>query len=212
MFHIGFRGSSHDYVSSYISDRKQYVQVGQFQSNEQLINKGIPQGSVLGPLLFCLYINDIVDAVEADVVLFADDAAFFVSAHTLLLLYSKLHKLLSDLSKYLKVNKLVPNISKSKLMFFSSRKCDELIAMNFDGEIVEWVDEYKYLGLHINNKMCFASHIENISSRVSTFSGVFYSLYKILSRRLLILLAYFAFILPHLTLYIEIWGQRQIVI
>ena len=205
LFHIGFRGPSHDYVSSNISDRKQYVQVGQFRSNEQLINKGVPQGSVLGPLLFCLYINDIVGAVDADVVLFADDAAFFVSANTLLLLYSKLHKLLSDLAKYLKVNKLVPNISKSKLMFFASRKCDELIAMNFDGEIVEWVDEYKYLGLHINNKMCFASHIEKISSRVSRFSGVFYSLYKILPRRLLILL-YFTFILPHLTLHIEIWG------
>ena len=77
--------------------------------------------------------------------------------------------------------------------------------MNFDGKIVEWVDEYKYLGLHINNKMCFASHIDKISSQVSRFSGVFYSLCKIFRRRLLIPL-YFTFILPHLSLHIKIWG------
>ena len=202
---MSFRGPSYHYVKSYISNRKQYVQVGSHKSSEKEITKGVPQGSILGPLLFCLYINDIVEAVEAEVVLFADDAAFFVSADTLPLLYIKIRKLFQDLSSYLKANRLVPNLKKSKLMYFYSRHCEILEEIRFNEEIIEWVVEYKYLGLTVSNKMCFSSHIQSVTSRVSRFSGIFFALNKVLPRTILMLL-YFAFIVPHLTLHIEIWG------
>ena len=205
LYHVGFRGPSHQYVRSYISNRKQYVQVGQYKSSERQITKGVPQGSILGPLLFCLYINDIVEAVDADTVLFADDAAFFLSAATLPLLYRKLRKLFDNLSSYLKANRLVPNLKKSKLMMFSSRHCRMLEEARFDDEIIEWVEEYQYLGLTLSNKMCFSSHIQRVISKVSRFSGVFFTLNKVLPRSILIML-YHAFIVPHLTLHIEIWG------
>ena len=205
LYHAGFRGPSHQYVNSYLSNRKQYVQVGQHKSSDKEITKGVPQGSILGPFLFCLYINDIVEAVEADAVLFADDAAFFVSAATLPLLYVKLRKLFVNLSAYLKTNRLIPNLKKSKLMYFSSRPCEFLEEMKFDNEIIEWVEEYQYLGLIMSNKMCFSSHIQRVTSRISRFSGVFFALNRVLPRSILILL-YFAFIVPHLTLHIEIWG------
>ena len=75
----GFRGPINDYLRSYLSNRKQYVMVGDVKSEELEITKGVPQGSMIGPLLFILYVNDIVKVVDPDVevVLFADDAAFF---------------------------------------------------------------------------------------------------------------------------------------
>ena len=78
MDHMGFRGYSSQYFRSYLTGRRQYTQIGDYKSYECPINKGVPRGSVLGPVLFCLCINDIVQAVDVEVVLFADDAAFII--------------------------------------------------------------------------------------------------------------------------------------
>ena len=205
LYHSGFRGPINQYLASYLSGRKQHIQVGNFKSDSLPITKGVPQGSILGPLLFCLFINDIVDAVDVEVVLFADDAAFVISAPTLQLLYDLIKKLFADLTRYLSVNKLIPNLGKSKLMFFSSRPCSVLEDIVFGSEVIEWVSEFRYLGLNITNKMSYALHVDKVSTRISQYTGVFYNLNKILPRRILLLL-YFALILPHLTLHIVIWG------
>ena len=147
MHHQGFRDRINLYLKSYLSGRKQYVQVGDYKSETLTITKGVPQGSILGPLLFSLYINDIVDFVNVESVLFADDAAFVILAPTLQELYNRIKKLFSDLSKYLLSNKLIPNLKKSKLMFFNSRPKPQLDAILFGDETIEWVDEFKYLGL-----------------------------------------------------------------
>ena len=167
LHHFGFRGKIYNYLSSYLKNRTQFVQCGELKSNKREINKGVPQGSLLGPLLFILYINDIVRAVSGEVVLFADDAAFFLSAPSLAELYEKINQLFVDLSNYLKTNKLVPNLTKSKLMMFSSRTCELLPDISFDGTYIEWVSEYKYLGLTLTSNMSFGSHINNVCTRVS---------------------------------------------
>ena len=156
---FGFRGHSNEYFRSYIENRKQSVQIGGYSSNEGLISKGVPQGSILGPILFCLYINDIVRAVNAEAVLFADDAAFFLSASSLQVLYHRIGKLFSDLNNYLCINKLVPNLNKSKLMYFNSRPASDLIDFLFDNHRIEWVDSFKYLGITLTSKMSYAEHI-----------------------------------------------------
>ena len=188
-----------------MTGRKQYVQVGDFRSMSLTITKGVPQGSILGPLLFCLYINDIADCVDAEVVLFADDAAFIISGISLQQMYDKIRKLFSDLCGYLESNKLVPNLGKSKLMYFNSKPKTDLAPIMFSNEIIEWVDEFKYLGLVLNSRMSYSNHIERISIKVSQYIGVFYNLNKMLPREILLLL-YYAFILPHLTLHIVLWG------
>ena len=207
---MGFRGHSSQYFSSYLKGRKQYLQVGEHRSNEFQITKGVPQGSVLGPVLFCLYINDIVKAVNVEVVLFADDAAFIITADTLDRLYEKIVKLFADLGKYLEVNRLIPNLNKSKLMYFDSRPIPELRNIAFNGQDIEWVDEYKYLGLTITSKMSFAIHINKITSHVSRFVGSFYCLRMVIPRPVLLML-YSSFVLPHILLHIEIWGAAPAV-
>ena len=78
--------------------------------------------------------------------------------------------------------------------------------IKFDNTTIEWVREYKYLGLNITNGLCFSLHIEKVAIRVSQFCGILFYLNKVLPRRILMML-YFAFILPHLLLHIEIWGS-----
>ena len=203
---LGFRGHSNDYFKSYIENRKQYVQIGDFKSSECSISKGVPQGSILGPILFCLYIDDIVEAVDAEAVLFADDAAFFVSAKSLQELYASISKLFSDIQRYLCINKLIPNLGKSKLMYFNSRPVPELMDIYFSSEKIEWVDSFKYLGLTITRKMSFAEHIDRTVNRISRFSGIFFNLKFILPISILKML-YRSFVMPHLLLHIEIWGS-----
>ena len=99
--HMGFRGYIAQYLTSYLTRRKQYVQIGDIKSEECTIAKGVPQGSILGPILFCLVSNDIVKAVDADVVLFAEDAALFVTVPTLQILYNRIKKIFLDLYRYL---------------------------------------------------------------------------------------------------------------
>ena len=90
-------------------------------------------------------------------------------------------------------------------MFFSSKPKPQLEHIMFGNEVIEWVDEFKYLGLILNNKMSFSNHIDKVCTRVSQYIGVFYNLNKIMPREILMLL-YHSFILPHLTLHIVIWG------
>ena len=208
MEHIGFRGHGSQYFRYYLSERRQCTQVGDYKSEECPITKGVPQGSILGPVLFCLYINDIVQAVDVEVVLFADDAAFIIIAKTLEELYGKTKKLFSDLSKYLAANKLIPNLNKSKLMYFDCRPVPVLRDLSFNGQVIEWVDEYKYLGLTLSSKMTYSLHINNVANRVSRFIGTFYCLRKVLPRSILTML-YSSFVLPHILLHIEIWGAAQ---
>ena len=208
LLNYGFRGSIHEYLQSYLSNRKHYVVVGDDKSDELEITKGVPQGSMIGPLLFLLYINDIVKAVDPDVevVLFADDAAFFLSATCIQHLYAKIRALFHNLSSYLCQNKLIPNLKKSKLMMFSSRPCGLLENITFDNEIIEWVKEYRYLGLTLTSTMSFGPHIDGICTRISQFSGIFYHLQRFLPRIVMSLL-YNTFALPHLILHIELWGS-----
>ena len=204
--HIGFRGSSNNYLRSYLAGRQQYVRINSIRSEKLPVSKGVPQGSILGPLLFCLYINDIVNAVDAETILFADDAAFIITAPTIELLYAKIRKLFSDLNKYLTFNKLVPNLKKSKLMYFTSRpEPDNLENINFGTEKIEWVSEMKYLGVIVSSKLTFQSHIEKVTAKLSRYIGVFSQLNKTVPLEVLKLL-YFSFIVPHLCLHIVVWG------
>lgn len=204
--YYGFRGQCHEYVKSYFKDRRQYVYLNGHSSDERPVVSGVPQGSILGPLCFSLFINDLPMAVDADTVLFADDAAFVIVSPTLSELFLKLHKLLNDLNKYLGSSGLVANSSKSKLMIFNSRSVHNLPDFVFSGDKIEWVREFKYLGLTLTNSLSYGKHINNISLNISRITGAFTGIKDFLPRSILVKL-FNALALPHLMHHIIIWGS-----
>ena len=203
--HYGFRGQCYRYLRSYYQNRKQYVQVNGYNSSTLPVVNGVPQGSILGPLCFSLFINDLPLAVEEITVLFADDAAFFLSAETLEALLTKIRNLFSDLAGYLSINRLVANASKSKLMMFTSRPTSVLPIMLFEDKEIEWVSEFKYLGLTITRNLNFSRHISNVALNVSRITGSIVSLRSIVSTSILVKL-YYALAFPHITNHVVVWG------
>ncbi|MEL6606605.1 MAG: hypothetical protein AAFP20_25800, partial [Cyanobacteria bacterium J06614_10] len=95
-------------------------------------------------------------------------------------------------------------------MFFDSRPIPLLPVQFFNNHEIEWVKEFKYLGLLITNKMSFALHINNIISKISRFNGIFYNLRTVVPFSILKML-FFSFVLPHILLHIEIWGAAPVV-
>ena len=204
--HYGFRGQCSEYLKSYYENRLQYVHANGYDSSYKPVTCGVPQGSILGPLCFSLYVNDMPMAVDEEVVLFADDAAFIITSQTLTGLYQKIKKLFSDLHSYLNMNKLVPNSRKSKLMMFRSRPTQDLPSITFGGEEIEWITEFKYLGITISNNLSFSKHINNISLNVSRMTGSFTCLRRIVPKKVLMKL-YYALVYPHLNNHVVVWGS-----
>ena len=203
--HYGFRGHSYRFLLSYYQNRKQYVHSNGYNSATLPVNCGVPQGSILGPLCFSIFINDLPLAVEEETILFADDAAFVITAPTLEGLLEKIRNLFSDLAAYLNINKLVPNASKSKLMMFTSKPTSNLPVMLFGGKEIEWISEFKYLGLTITNSLNFTRHISNIALNVSRITGSIVNLKSLFPTQILIKL-YYALAFPHISSHIIVWG------
>ena len=151
--HYGFRGQCSEYLYSYFRNHKLYVQVDGHDSLYKPVVNGVPQGSILGPFCFSLFINDMPLAVKEEVILFADDAAFVILSQSLMGLYKKIKDLFADLTRYLNMNKLIPNAKKSKLMMLCSRPTLALPSFSFGGDEIQWVTEYNYLGITIPDNL-----------------------------------------------------------
>ena len=121
--HYGIRGIALDWVKSYLNDGKQYVEVNNVASAQKTVKCGIPQGSILGPLLFILYVNDISNSSEIlKFILFADDTNIFYSCKDIENLENTLNTELEKVSVWLIANKLSINIKKTKYIIFKTRQ------------------------------------------------------------------------------------------
>ena len=119
LFHYGIRGCAYNWFASYLSNRKQFVSYNGVQSEKQTIECGVPQGSISGPLLFLVYINDLPDICQhAFPVLFPDDTILFFSGKNIYYLEQIINIELDRITLRLKANKLSLNIKKTKFIIF----------------------------------------------------------------------------------------------
>ena len=152
----GIQGITNDWFRSYLSNRKQYVHINNTSSDPCQVNCGIPQGSVLGPLLFLIYINDFSRCSNLfDFHLFADNSNLFYKHKSLSVLQSDISRELSKVQEWLCVNRLALNIKKSKYVIFHppQRKilCSPILEIN--GKYLKREFSIKYLGIFIDSHL-----------------------------------------------------------
>lgn len=157
-----FSCDSVSWFESYLHDRTQSVRINNCISESLKLTTGVPQGSILGPLLFSFYINDLPNVCsEVECLMYADDTVLFVHGRFKDIVADKLTKAMTRVTSWLQENCLQLNISKTVGMFFSKTN---LASFNPDiivaGEKLQIVNQYKYLGLVIDSYLSFKAHIK----------------------------------------------------
>lgn len=204
----GFRGKSNDWFGSYLKDRMQSVSFGNSVSDGHSPNYDVPQGSVLGPILFMLYVNDFVNLdVAGRMTTFADDATILWNHKNQVTLCDMVNRDLKSVKKWCDSNGLCFNVSKYCVMSF---KCS-LNNVYLEDNTINELKENKFLGLFIDRNLKFESHIKNLTNRLSSNC---YAL-RVNSRELdhhTSWGAYFALIESHMRYGIFFWGtcSRQL--
>ena len=173
--HYGIRGIALLWIKSYFSNRKQFVQFNETRSIERIIKCGVPQGSILGPLVFLLYINDLPNATGlAECLLFADDTSIFLSHTDQDYLISTMNDELEKINIWMKTNKLSVNIGKTNYIIFRPKQ--KSISMNlpilFDTKPIKRVNVVKFLGIFINENISWKCHIDHVCNNISKSIGI----------------------------------------
>ena len=205
----GIRGVTLQLFKSYLSNRKQFVCIDDNVSEYKNIRCGVPQGSILGPILFLLYINDLPNVSKVlKCILFADDTSIFLSHNDIVPLQKIFNNELQHVTKWMCTNKLSINISKTNFMIFSKKKCNnENVSIKMCNSQIKQVSSLRFLGLIIDNKLNWANHINYVCNKVSKNIGIMYKLNSL--PKSVLKLIYNTIILPHLYYGITAWGNAH---
>lgn len=205
----GIRGTANDWIKSYLSNRIQMTQYNGILSSETLVKCGVPQGSVLGPLFFILYINDIyLTSPDLCFVLFADDTNALVTGNNLKDLQLIVNRGLIKIQDWLSSNKLVLNIDKTKIIVFSSSRkfCDrQQVKITLGDKRLEVVNKTNFLGLIIDENLDWKAHINQIKVKTSRIIGILFRT-KHLFHRKVMLSIYYSLIFSYLNYCNLVWG------
>ena len=172
----GIKGKPLDWFESYLSGRRQYVEFNGVTSETLPNTTGVPQGSVLGPLLFLLYVNDLPCSSETvKMVLFADDSNLLLKGKRPEDIANIANGEIEHIQDWFATNKLLLNADKTKLIVFTSRKCrnkprDTCIKIN--GVTVKQVEHETFLGLELDETLKWYSHTDKIANCISKKIGV----------------------------------------
>ena len=204
--HYGIRGIMGSWFKSYLQNRKQYVSVNGVTSAVSTMNMGVPQGSVLGPALFLLYINDMSTSTTLDLIHFADDTTIVASTDTEHNLFTIMNRELSSVDKWLKVNRLSLNIKKTKYMIITNKATLSNRKIRIRRRVIEKINCIKFLGIMLDDRLNFDRHALHICNKVARAVGVINRISHHLSFPQLINL-YYSIIYPHLIYCVTVWGR-----
>lgn len=206
----GVRGVPHQLFKPYLEDRFIVVSVNGKMSQARRINVSVPQGSVLGPLLFLLYVNDMgaLD-LRGKLRLFADDSADFFESNSYTTNTECMKQDLTLLSEYFRVNKLTLNLNKTKFVNFgSARKINQTSkSLKYLSLTIPRADCIKYLGLQIDSRLSWSNHIEHVCMRIAGAIGAISRLHHLPSNILINI--YFSLVHSHLNYAASIWTAAK---
>ena len=208
----GIRGLANIWIKNYLADRKQHVVYNQRASSDRKIVCGVPQGSILGPLLFLLYINDLpLSSPSSHFIIFADDTNILFSHKDPEQLEKIINNELHKISNWFKLNKLSLNIGKTNFMIFKnkhSNKPDLNFKIEIDNKNIENVNVTKFLGVLIDNNLSWKAHTTHVTKIVSKYNGIIRKVRPYLNQESLCTL-YNTLVLPYLSYCALVWGDRN---
>ena len=213
--YYGFRGIVLDWFRNYLQNRTQYVSYLGSKSELQNITCGVPQGSILGPLLFILYVNDITHTSNIlDFILFADDTTILYSHKNINSQINLINEELKEVSNWFRANKLSVNASKTNYMVLGTKHMvvqnidkEENINIILDDTNLQRVQHTKFLGVLIDECLSWKNHIDCVSKTISRNIGIMNKLKHFIPDCILYTL-YCTLVLPYLNYGIVIWGKN----
>lgn len=218
---IGVRGIPYRLFEDYLTNRSQRVKIQQWLSDESTTEYGIPQGSVVGPTLFLIYVNDLcqLHIHGGKILTFADDTALFFSGSSWSEVFDSAQKGFNMVNQWLRSNLLTLNVSKTKLITFAPRSnllpsanyfikahvCEAKKTVGCRCPIVDRTNAIKYLGVNIDQTLSFRPHLEALVMRLRKMIYIFRKLRHVADRRI-IKIVYSALCQPLIDYCVTAWG------
>ena len=206
---LGIGNKEHGWFTDYLSNRTQVVEFQGVTSTPEAISVGVPQGSILGPLLFILHINDLPEVVsECNILMYADDTVLYCSSSTASIIQDKLIADLSKIEHWLSFNSLFINVSKTEAMLFGT--APRLSAVNsfsitLNNNVIKRVFHFTYLGIVFYDRLSWNEHIKHLISKAGKRVGMLGRLRRGLTRESADIV-YCSLIRPILEYCVSVWG------
>ena len=199
-------GCSLELLKSYLTNRQQCVEYNGFRSHIKNVSIGVPQGSILGPLLFLIYINDLPNVCnKSNCLLYADDTALIFESANANELQSLLDQELPNICRWLQSNKLSLNTKKTVYQIYNNTRVPLNLDLKLNGDPIQAVEKVKYLGMIIDTSLKWNYHIDHLTLVISRNIGIMNRSKLFLDKQSLLLL-YNSLVLPYINYCCLVWG------
>ena len=199
------RGITLNWFKDYSTNRTQATKIFNQTSKPLHINYGVPQGSVLGPILFLLYINDLPNIfTNTRTILFADDSTLYITGSDPADLIHTINIDLDNFDQWCLSNRLSVNLTKTFYMLFSNKMLKTLPPVIFQNNIIKKVTHHKLLGITLDDTLSFKTHISNLCIKLSRIISLLYQVKDFMPKHVLKIL-YYAHVLPHFLYCSPVW-------
>lgn len=208
---IGITGIALNMYKSYLSNRKQIVKIGNNKSQPKPVTYGVPQGSILGPLLFLIYINSIHEVgLKGNVTLYADDTCLFYFGHSIDAIITDAQNDLNLLHKWFQYNLLTINIAKTNYIIFKTKNkiIPDYNSLKINNVEINRTNHDKYLGLILDCNLNWKPHIDRIKNKLASLTGMLRGISRCFPQKVRYLI-YNALVKPHIDYLIEVWGSAS---